>query len=292
MNKPTQQHIDRVKNELLKAGMTKYGLLKGESRHLPSIIKKDEHIGGVVYGRVEGGSAMLVATDKRVIYLDHKLLSNKSDELTYDVVSGVSSNTQGSYSGVILHTRLGDYQVKYVNLKCASQFVRFIESKRIVEKPEPDIHMPSFAIELSSEHAKLSQKARVFLISHETAVLSVLAPDGYPHGAVVYYATDTNNNIFIVTKAQTKKAQFIAENPRVALTIYDTSRMATLQIAGHAEVETDPAICKKIYETILRPRFADGHAEMPPIMYLPAGEYEVIVVKVVRFTYSDYKNQS
>lgn len=291
MNKPTQKHIDRVRDELLKAGMTKYGLLKGESRHLPALIKQDEHIGGVVYGRTSDGSAMLIATDKRVLYLDHKLLSNKSDELTYDVVSGVSSNTQGSYAGVILHTRLGDYQIKYVNLTTARRFVRYIESKRIVPVQEPDVHMPSFAIEVSEKQAQLSQKARIFLISHEVAVLSVITPAGSPHGAVVYYAADKNNNIFIVTKNQTKKAQYINQNSRVALTIYDTASMSTLQAAAIAHVEQDPAICKKIYETILRPRFEGAHAEMPPIMYLPAGEYEVIACKITEYTFSDYKNQ-
>lgn len=71
-------HRQRVISELKNAGMTTYGTMKMETEKLPSIIHDDEHIGGVVYGRTTGekiGSAMIIATDKRVIFLDVKPFS-------------------------------------------------------------------------------------------------------------------------------------------------------------------------------------------------------------------------
>ena len=121
----------RVKQELREAGVTGYGLMKSESRYLPQIIHDDEHIMGVVYGQYDGGSAMLVATDHRVIFLDRKPLFTTMDELTYDVVSGVKLNKSGLFIMVILHTRIADYTISHANGKCAEKFVKYIECRRL-----------------------------------------------------------------------------------------------------------------------------------------------------------------
>ncbi len=291
------KHSERIKKELTKAGITKYGLLKGEARHLPAIIKEDEHIHGVVYGRVELGSAMIVATDKRVIYLDHKILFNRSDELTYDVVSGVSYNEQSGYAGIVLHTRLGDFSLRFVNLACAKKFVKYIETRQIVTsrdnqvKTELAVPLPHYLIDHATQ-SEYSKKARMFLVSHETAVLSTVSFNDVVQGAVVYYAADKDNKIYIVTKSRTSKAQNIIYHPLVALTIYDTSSMQTLQIEGVAQVESNPSVTKKVYETILRPRFSETHSELPPILHMPVGDYEVIVVTTLSYKFADYKTQS
>jgi general stress protein 26 len=291
MPKIITTHTRRVRDELIKAGMTRYGLMKGESRHLPGLIHEDEHIGGVVYGRAEKGSAMLVATDKRVLYLDHKVMFNRSDELSYDIVSGVSNNIQPGYAGVVLHTRLGDFELKFVNLKCARRFVRFVEQKRIEQPIQNNAQQPSsFVIEGGQSAISFTQKAKIFLMTHETAVLSTIDIKGYPHGSAVYYAVDKNHNIHIVTKTKTTKAKNIRKNSKVSLTIYDTASLQTLHISGHAHVEQNPETCKQIYHTILRPRFEGSHTEMPPILNLPAGEFEVITLQILNYTFIDYRS--
>jgi hypothetical protein len=71
-----KQHRLRVMKELKYAGMSAYGLMKMASLYLPKIIHKNETIHGVVYGRGADkiGSVMLVATDKRILFLDKKPL--------------------------------------------------------------------------------------------------------------------------------------------------------------------------------------------------------------------------
>ena len=293
-SKANQDHKDRVRKELIDAGMTSYGLLKFETRHLPDLIHENEHIGGVVYGLNENGSAMIVATNLRVLYLDHKFLYHKNDELSYDIVGGVSINRQGAYSGLVLHTRAGDFKLRYVNSIAAKRFVKFIEKRQIekeVQNIEPDVKMPTFSIENGQDPVQLSQRARIFLTSHDSGVISSIDPSGMPHGSVVYYACDSNNYIYIVSKNKTSKVGNIAQNPKVGFTIFDISSMQTLQLSGVAHIEQDPKIKEKIFHDILRPRFDGKHAEMPPIMYLPAGEYIVICIKPTMYKFSDYKSQ-
>ena len=292
--KPPLVHSERIKQELIKAGATKYQMFRAEMRKLPGLIHKDETIGGIVYGRIEaGGSALLVATDRRVIYIDEKFFYDRADEINYDVVSGVSLNKQGRYSGVVLHTKLGDFKFTFVRSAMAQRFVRYVEDRQLesLPAPKPDVKIPSFAIEWADEPIEFSQKAHNFLMAHDVATLATLAPNGMLHAAVVYYVTDKNSTVYIVTKNKTSKAQNIATHPQVALVVYDASSMQTIQIEGIASVESDPKICKRIYDSILRPRFQGSHAEMPPIMYLPAGGYEVIVIKPVKYKLSDYKTQ-
>ena len=76
----TIDQVERIKAEMIKVGVTSYGLKKTTTKMLIDFIDKDEHIGGVVYGRegaklLESNSVMLAATNKRLIYLNHEPFS-------------------------------------------------------------------------------------------------------------------------------------------------------------------------------------------------------------------------
>jgi hypothetical protein len=140
LNKKTtvrRTHKQRVFKELKNVGVTWYGMLKFAPHYLPKIIHNDEHIMGAVYGRYTDkagannwNEGMLVATDLRVIFLNHKPGYTKIDEMTYDVVSGVSMTTAG-FSAVSLRTRLGDYKFRFANKRCSEIFVEYVERRRI-----------------------------------------------------------------------------------------------------------------------------------------------------------------
>lgn len=124
-----ESHKKRVYDELRKAGLPRYELLRMEARYLPHIIHESEHIGGMVFGHHKDGFAFLVATDKRVIFLDKKPLFINEDEITYRVVSGVSFNRAGPGAMVTLHTRIKDYPIQTLNEHCAEKFVKYIEDR-------------------------------------------------------------------------------------------------------------------------------------------------------------------
>jgi hypothetical protein len=130
-------HEQRVKQELAAAGVTKYGFMKFAVHYLPGLIHDDEHIGGIVYGRYTDkksgnrwNEGMLVATNLRIIFLDHKPGYTASDEISYSAVSGVKL-TWAVFSAVTLHTRVGDYQIRFVNTKCANKFVSYVEDRQL-----------------------------------------------------------------------------------------------------------------------------------------------------------------
>lgn len=130
-----KNHKGRIKRELRQLGMTRYGLWKLEARYLPRLIHPSERLKGVVYGHSDEGSALLAATDRRVIYLDRKPFFVNQDEVTYDVVSGVSSSFAAGEGTVTLHTRVKDFVLRTFNHRAAERFVTYIEA-RCLENPE------------------------------------------------------------------------------------------------------------------------------------------------------------
>lgn len=134
--KELTEHEKRIQQELKLAGVSKFGMRKFTVKYLPKIIHKNEHVKGVVYGRYNDNSGMplnegaLVATDLRIIFLDHKPGFTRTDEITYEVVSGITTITT-LFSSVSLHTKLGDFVVRFANSKCAAIFVSYVEERRL-----------------------------------------------------------------------------------------------------------------------------------------------------------------
>jgi len=122
-------HYKRVLSELKQVGVSRLGLRSHEAKYLPISIHADEHIMGAVFGHAPEGFVMLVATDKRVIYLDRKPLFSNQDEITYDVVSGVKYSKAAFDGTLTLHTGIKDYKLRNIHQESAMQFVRYIEQR-------------------------------------------------------------------------------------------------------------------------------------------------------------------
>lgn len=129
-------HKKRVRAEVKQAGATGFGLTKFSVRYLPKVIHEGEHIHGIVYGRYRDpkgpsfNEGLLVATENRVIFIDHKPGFTKVDELGYHIVSGVELST-AVFSAITLHTRVGNYELRFINPKCGRKFVEYVEGRRI-----------------------------------------------------------------------------------------------------------------------------------------------------------------
>lgn len=130
--------VRRVRQELRAAGVTSFGLAKFASRYLPTALHPNEHIKGAVYGRYAQGQGllrwtegMLVATDRRILFIEHKPGFSTIDELTYDVVSGIKRIFAWPFSSLTLHTKLGDYTLRFANAKCIDILVRYVEERRL-----------------------------------------------------------------------------------------------------------------------------------------------------------------
>ncbi len=60
-----------------------------EIKRLPSVLEDDEQILRAVSGFYQGGHALVIATDKRILFLDGKMMSFKVEDIHYEMVSEV-----------------------------------------------------------------------------------------------------------------------------------------------------------------------------------------------------------
>src|SRR5665213_1105517 len=63
------------------------------------------------------------------------------------------------------------------------------------------------------------EDAIAFLKSHRVGVLSTLAEDGRPRARTIYFASDTDFNIYFLTFSNTRKAEDLSKHPQAAFTV-------------------------------------------------------------------------
>lgn len=299
------KHKSRIYKELRKAGLIGYSLLSMETRYLPSIIHQDEHIEAVVYGFYKDGTAMLVATNLRIMFLDRKPLYTIMDELTYEMVAGVAISNQLLFASVTLHTRVKDFVINYVKPSVANKFAHYIEYRR-VENPDGDGTVPAppktkpyahknndtneeGSASTLALYSPMTQAAQDFLRDHRLGTLSSVDRGGNVHGAAVYYTQiGDSEDIYVLTKSETQKVHNILANSKVALTVYDEKTLQTLQLQATAKVETNVDIKSEVFGKIMTPRWFNNERRLPPVADITEGSYIVINIKPTGARFSDY----
>lgn len=134
---PRQMPPTITDDELRGLGAMRYDLLLPESNILSTIIKPDEHLQGIVFGRYSHehsggrtvvGRGALAVTDQRIIMIDKKPMYVSCEELAFNIISGVTYSRVFFVSNVVLHTRMGDIHIRTLNQRCAYTFVNAVEN--------------------------------------------------------------------------------------------------------------------------------------------------------------------
>ena len=143
------RELTDMKKEIRKLGADRFDLMLPETHALLDIIHNDEVIVGIVYGVYQqnnaehsGGRGVLVATDRRVLLVDKKPIFLKCDELSYNVVSGISYSKAGIAGTITIHSRTGDISIRTYNATCGDTFVKVIEARCLSNSIEKVIAKP------------------------------------------------------------------------------------------------------------------------------------------------------
>lgn len=283
-----KDHAERVNRELQSAGISKLALHKFTTHYLPRVIHPDEHIQAAVYGRHKESEGLfgliegaLIATDKRVIFINHQPGYTTMDEVGYDKVSGVNLSRAGFYASVTLFTKIANYTLSFASPKPAKKFTDSIES-RTASKGRP---IPSSA----DYEVPISEEALTFLRAHELGVLSSLERTGSVSGAAIYY-TIYGSRPYFMTKTGTRKASNILGNQHVALTVVNEQKLQTVQLQGTVDAETDKLVKKEISDRLIRARRYENGDKLPPVMNL-ASDFIVFRILPTKFSFADYSKR-
>lgn len=124
----------RIVIELHNVGIDHYQRLGPEGQVLFALLRPNEHIGGVLYGHHETGTALMVATNQRLMFIDKKPFFLKIDEIGYESLHAVNYETIGFLATVTLLSSGQDYRMRTNHLKSAQEFVQYVELKSL-EQP-------------------------------------------------------------------------------------------------------------------------------------------------------------
>ena len=98
-------------------------------RQLPKIIGDDEEIQAAATGWYDGGVAVIVATSKRIIFLDKKVMSFKVEDIHYEVVSDVQHRL-GMFTGrFVLNSASNRVEITSFSQSQIRKLAQFIEAR-------------------------------------------------------------------------------------------------------------------------------------------------------------------
>lgn len=110
--------LEELENQLRKRGIVVRFWCRPELKELPKLLVPNEQVHLLVNGEYEGGFAMLVGTDQRVILLDKKPLFLTIESLQYDMISEVDYNA-----------RLLDSSLNIITLNKSLRFTSFRQKR-------------------------------------------------------------------------------------------------------------------------------------------------------------------
>jgi PPOX class probable F420-dependent enzyme len=113
---------------------------------------------------------------------------------------------------------------------------------------------------------ELNDTVRKLLDAPHPAVLSTLNPDGSPQTSVVWVSRD-GGDLLISTERGRAKARNAVRDPRVSLSVYDTSNhFRYVEIRGTATVteDTGRAVTVRIAEEYAGPGAGQEYLDAPP----------------------------
>jgi hypothetical protein len=216
--------VQRIKQELRDVGVTSFGMLKFAARDLPSVVHEGEHIWGAVYGRYIAGTGlmkwaegMLVATSHRIMFVDKKPGFESMDEITYDVVSGIRKSYAWPFSSITLHTRVGDFTLRYANPKCIDTFMRYVEKRRL-----ESLHEPVGPGQWDARYTTLSNGPAAQMLPLEQRDLPLdFRTQEETVEAAVHFSVVSDRVICVLTHAEAKRLRDMLSRHQVKMVLHD-----------------------------------------------------------------------
>jgi uncharacterized pyridoxamine 5'-phosphate oxidase family protein len=128
-----------------------------------------------------------------------------------------------------------------------------------------------------------------FLHDNPVGVLTSVDPNGYPHGAVIYFYINEKFGISFLTKKGTKKYDNLVRNNNVMLVVYEPISQSVAQIVGQAYAMKDGydlnVMAQKVFEASLK----TSEGGIPPITKLQIGAYTAFEIKPAQIRMAIYE---
>ena len=110
-------------------GANWFVLSRPELKELANVLESHEEIDAFVYGSCEGGMSFLVATDRRLLYVNRQFFKSRVDNIPFVNVTSVEHRPGLLMGQAVVHTTSNDYTMSRVVKQQLERFCRVAERR-------------------------------------------------------------------------------------------------------------------------------------------------------------------
>jgi len=130
--------FEEVKSQLSYLNGANKFISRGEIKELPKILWEDEIIKKAVPGNYQNGNGMLVATNKRVIFLNKGFLGGlQVEDFSYDKISSIQYNVGMLMGDITIYASGNKATIKHIEKSQTRDFADFLRAN-LDKKDEAD----------------------------------------------------------------------------------------------------------------------------------------------------------
>lgn len=160
---PTLEEIkEQIKS---KTGTTKF-FGKKEIKELPSILWEDELLEDIIQGNYNNSNGLLVATNKRLIFIDKGIMKLKVEDFPYDKISSIQYETGMVFGKITIFITGNRAEIKNLVKNETRQFAEYIRA-RTTAKSEHASMGKSLSEKAPSHDERLKQLERLAYLKHK-----------------------------------------------------------------------------------------------------------------------------
>lgn len=137
----------------------------------------------------------------------------------------------------------------------------------------------------------MNSKAWEFLKNNKLSTIATMSFEGNPQASLIYYVTDDNFHIYMVTSTESRKIKNILRNNKVALVIGQEVEPIVLQMEGEAQIIDDQDKKREIANRYLESANQSNPKSInwPPIRKIPSESGFIICEIIISwYKFSDF----
>lgn len=122
------------RKQLKSQGYRQWRMLRSnELREIPTLLRDEEIVKKAIYGSYEGGWAMMVATDQRVIFVDRKIFRSKVQYIAYRNIFSFDYSSNFFYGQIEIFARGAKVVLNRIRRNYLIDFCQYLD--QMVEEP-------------------------------------------------------------------------------------------------------------------------------------------------------------
>lgn len=139
---PSQKEIDDAFRRM--SGTEKF-LGRREIKELPQILWEDELPEIAIQGLYNNKNGLLVATNKRLVFVDKGMFSLTVEDFPYDKVTSLQYNTGLMFGGLEIYASGNKAEIKQVNKDQVKPFAEYVRARITKAAPHASYTPPSIS---------------------------------------------------------------------------------------------------------------------------------------------------